>query len=320
VKQPTSWPPSTLVSLGAGAAAVGASLSAALVLATADYAVRQITRPRSQLHFDFHTYTPWEMGLPWSEVLIPTERGTLPAWLIPAQRKDAPTIVPLAGHGRTKSDLLGIARYLWQAGFSCLMVDYRGIADVDGIRSTLGFRETDDVLATVDWLARRIPDSPIGLLGYSMGGSIAILAAARDPRIRAVVSDCGFASQRDVVAFHVRRRVRVRPASTAVIAATDALLRWREGFAMAGVEPRAEIARIAPRPVFIIHGGRDDIVPLEHAEEMFSAAGEPRRLWIIDDAPHVAGYFVDRLRYCREVTSFFLEALGCGAAEQVAGN
>ena len=89
---------------------------------------------------------------------------------------------------------------------------------------------------------------------------------------------------------------------------------------MAGVEPRAEIARIAPRPVFIIHGGRDDIVPLEHAEEMFSAAGEPRRLWIIDDAPHVAGYFVDRLRYCREVTSFFLEALGCGAAEQVAGN
>lgn len=311
--------PSALVSLGAGAAVVGASLSTALVLATADYAFRKITRPGGTATLRSYTYTPWEVGLPWLDVAIPTTRGPLPAWWIPAEQPDAPIIVPLAGHGRSKSDLLGIARYLWQAGFSCLMVDYRGLSETDGfIHSTLGFQETDDVLATIDWLARRNPGSPIGLLGYSMGGSIAILATARDSRIGAVISDCGFSSQRDVVAYHVRRRVHIRPAASAVTAATGALLRRRAGFAMDGVEPRAEIARIAPRPVFIIHGERDEIVPPAHAEEMYAAAGEPRRLWIIDGARHVEGYFVDRLRYCNEVAAFFEATLRSGAAEQVA--
>lgn len=293
---------------GIGAVALGASMTTAAVFGIADYIVRRITKPASHLHYEFYTYTPWELGMPWQDVSIPVADGSLAAWLIPAARADAPLIIPLAGHGGNKGDLLGIARYLWQEGFTCLLFDYRGSGMSAGRGSTLGFRETEDTLAAIDWAARNVPDRSVGLIGYSMGGAIAILAAARDERVRGVVSDCGFASQRNVIDHQVRRTLRVP--SAPIVAAANRLMERRQGFRFDHVEPRAQVQRIAPRPLFVIHGGRDDVVPVSHARELYAAAGEPKRLWIIEDAPHVGGYFVDRPTYCRAVAGFFADALG----------
>lgn len=299
---------SPALSFGAGAAAVGASLTTALLYGLADYATRRITLPQGHLHYQFHTYTPWEVGLPWQDVRIPTSGGSLSAWLIPGEREDVPVIIPLAGHGGNKGDLLGIARYLWQAGAHCLLFDYRGAGSSEGRGSTLGYRETEDTLAAIDWVSNTSPGRPIGLLGYSMGGAVAIMAAARDPRVGAVVADSAFASQRSLVAYQVRRAVRM-PA-TPVVVATDRLLQRRHGFRLSFVEPRAKVAEIAPRPLMLIHGSLDSVVPVEHAYELHAAAKEPKRLWIVEEAPHVGAYFVDRLTYCREVSGFFRDVLG----------
>ena len=71
---------------------------------------------------------------------------------------------------------------------------------------TLGVLEQKDVVSVVNYAAGRsdVDANRIGILGISMGGASAILAAAKDKRIRAVVDDSGFSDAPRVIAACVR--------------------------------------------------------------------------------------------------------------------
>jgi hypothetical protein len=68
------------------------------------------------------------------------------------------------------------------------------------------------------------------------------------------------------------------------------------------------VARISPRPVFLIYSGH----PLggeELNEQFYAAAGTPKRLWKIGDAGHTQGLHEHPAEYERRVTAFFDRAL-----------
>src|SRR5919202_191665 len=191
----------------AGIAAIGATATSATIFGSAYYAVHRIASPRDRRHYQYVAYTPLEAGLPWHEVTIPGSRGPLDSWLIPSPNPDAPVIVLLSGHGGNRGDLLGITKQLWQAGFTCLLFDYQNAANARRAKSTLGLRETEDTLQAIEWVAKTHPGAGIGLLGYSMGGAVAIPAAAADRRVGAVVTDSAFSSQRTLIAHLIPRRM-----------------------------------------------------------------------------------------------------------------
>ncbi|MBI4581131.1 MAG: alpha/beta hydrolase, partial [Planctomycetes bacterium] len=51
-------------------------------------------------------------------------------------------------------------------------------------------------------------------------------------------------------------------------------------------DPIDHVGRIAPRPLLIIHGTADEIVPVEMARRLHAAAGDPKELWLVDGADH----------------------------------
>ena len=81
------------------------------------------------------------------------------------------------------------------------------------------------------------------------------------------------------------------------------------GVAVDSVRPLDDIARISPRPVFLIQGMSDGMVPLNSAERLFDAAGEPRQLWTENDVPHLNMYTFYKTRYTKRVIKFFDEYL-----------
>ncbi len=298
------------VARGVGIAAIGASAATTAIFAIAYYAVRRITSPGDRRHYQYVIYTPLEAGLPWHEVTIPGSRGPLAGWLIPNPNPDAPVIIPLSGHGGNRGDLLGITKQLWMAGFTCLLFDYQNPVNARRAESTLGYRETADTLQAIEWVARTHPGAGIGLLGYSMGGAVAILAAAADRRVGAVATDSAFSSQRSVIEHIIRRRLGIM--TPPVLSMVDTLFERRLGFRLSDVDPAQRIGEITPRPVLIIHGTDDTVVPVAHAHELYQAASEPKQLWIIDDVPHCSAYFADRIGYSQRVTGFFSHALSMG--------
>ncbi len=289
-----------------GAIAVGLS-------ATADYVVRRLTAPRPPglpLHLGF---TPFETGVEWQEVAFPAEDGTcLGGWLLD-RGPAAPAILACGGYRGRRSDLLGIGSSLWRSGFTVLLFDYRGYGDEPG-PVTLGYRELADARAALHFLRTTYPHTPRGAIGFSMGAAIAIMLAARERDVQAVWADSPFTSQREIVHFHLTREFGLRPSPPAeafaklLLDLVDRKLFRRFGFRFDEVQPLRDVTQLAPRPLVIVHGEDDDIVPFDHGVRLAAAAqeaGVPVETWFLAGCGHCGAYFLDRRRYVERASGFF---------------
>jgi fermentation-respiration switch protein FrsA (DUF1100 family) len=124
-----------------------------------------------------------------------------------------------------------------------------------------------------------------------------IRAAAQHPEIEALVADSPFVTLRDEMDLRVPYPL------------LNPLIRFfaeqETGLRLDMVRPVDEIGLISPRPVFLIQGMGDTMVPLDSAERLFNAAGEPRELWMEADVPHLNMYAYYRTRYTKRAIKFF---------------
>jgi pimeloyl-ACP methyl ester carboxylesterase len=139
-----------------------------------------------------------------------------------------------------------------------------------------------------------------------MDAASAILAAADDPEIGAVVADSPFARLDEIATYRFSQAGR---AGQTLGACTRWWAERIAGFSARDVAPAAVVARLAPRPLLIIHGDADLSTPLSQGRELYAAAREPKQLWIIPGAAHVACHTTAPAEYERRVTAFFRGAL-----------
>jgi uncharacterized protein len=128
---------------------------------------------------------------------------------------------------------------------------------------TLGVLEQKDVVSLLNFAAGRsdVDANRIGILGISMGGASALLAAAKDKRMRAVVDDSGFSDAPRVIAAAFEHFVHLLAFPFAPITVTIAEL--RAGIDVGRVRPMDVIAEIGPRPLLIIHEQGDSVAPAD---------------------------------------------------------
>ena len=81
------------------------------------------------------------------------------------------------------------------------------------------------------------------------------------------------------------------------------------GYDIASDTPVDEIWRIAPRPVLIVHGDADGLVPLSDARQL-QAAGPSAELWVVGGAGHGGSYGTNPQAYTERVANFFARHLG----------
>jgi fermentation-respiration switch protein FrsA (DUF1100 family) len=124
----------------------------------------------------------------------------------------------------------------------------------------------------------------IGIFGASMGGSLAIQFAAQNAHIKAVVADSAFSSLRDTVNTSLRFFTGLPPFPFAPM-----IVFWAEregGFRASEIDATRWIARISPRPIFLMQGGADVVISPSSGQRLFDAAGEPKELWFEPDLGH----------------------------------
>ncbi len=287
---------------------VGGALAAAS-LGVAAFTAYRLNGPTRRRWIEGYTFTPWELQVPYETVSFRADDGvTIRGWWMPRADSTA-VVVGCSGHRGAKHELLGIGSCLWRAGNNLLLFDFRGRGESDLAACSLAYHELVDLRAAVEWTCGRVPNARLGIVGYSMGAAVSILGAAREPRIAAVVADSPFATMRDVIRHGFRRRGLPAWGLVDLAAAVN---RLQYGYAYHAVQPIEMVAAIAPRPLLLIHGDRDSVIPVEHSMELYAAAGEPKELWIVPDAEHCGGYFVDRQHYTERVVAFFRQALEDG--------
>ena len=247
-------------------------------------------------------HTPADYGMKYENVELNTDDGyRLAAWYIPAENRAA--VILVHGYKDRRESVLTVAQILARHGYGLLLLDLRAHGKSQGEVISFGLNETRDINAAYEYLSNQPEVDPerVGAIGASMGGSIVLLNAAQNTNIKAIVSESAYASLEDEVPVAIEGNGL--PFFLAPL--VQRFAEQNVGFKSEQVSAVNYIAKISPRPIFILQGGMDNVVPPESGQQLYDAAKEPRELWFEPDLWHAE--FPAKLpeEYEKRVVAFF---------------
>jgi fermentation-respiration switch protein FrsA (DUF1100 family) len=209
--------------------------------------------------------TPADAGLPYDDVAIETEDGErLHAWWVASRGEPLGHLLLCHGNAGNVGDRVLHAALLSAAGLDVLLFDYRGYGRSTGRPSEEGTYR-DARAARRALLERpRVDAHRLVYLGESLGGGVALALALEAPPAGLVLMSA-FTSIRDMG----RKHYPIVPRALV----PDAY-------------PSLDRVRELRAPLLVVHGDRDEIVPLFHGEELYAAAAEPKRIEVLRGVGH----------------------------------
>jgi uncharacterized protein len=261
-----------------------------------------------------------------------------------------PAIILCPGLASVKEmHFAGIASALNSKGYATMAIDYRGFGESEGRRGVLiPMGHVDDIINAVTYLSIRDDVEPgrIGVLGSSFGGAVAIVAAALDQRIRALVAsvtigDCERwlrgqrswwqwkellrrmdADRRSRVvsgragSIDISNLMNVDPTWAETVDLKGRLEKyptWSPKISMESLEhilafkPEQYVHLISPRGVLLVAASEDNLVPPDEIRRIYAKAGDPKKLVVLDGA-HYEIYSPPLLQdYMRQVEDWVAE-------------
>lgn len=189
-------------------------------------------------------------------------------WIHPRMERAKGAVVFSHGNAGSIGHHLGFVIWLADAGYHVLIYDYRGFGQSGGEVDRNGM--VDDATAALAYAANhpQLGKLPLISYGHSLGGakSVAAVAGAELPKLKAVIIDATFASYREM-ALHVGGRLGSSLVSD-------------------DLAPVGLIPEVSPVPLLVIHGRKDQVVPFSQGLKLFRAARQPKTLFEVEDGQH----------------------------------
>jgi pimeloyl-ACP methyl ester carboxylesterase len=219
--------------------------------------------------------------------------------------------VILVCHGLAHDKYSGIryVQYLLRNGYTLILIDFRNHGASEGNITTYGYYEKQDLLAAIRYLREEGFTGRIGILGASMGASIALLTAVACEEITALVLDSPFSSLKKISTEWACQLTRCPEALLQLsiqMAYCWLFLAYR--FWVPEVEP-AVMARKLRCPIFLIHGGADQKIAVHHSRIIYENVPGNKELWVVEEAGHLEVYLHHPEEYENRVLQFFQKNL-----------
>lgn len=241
-----------------------------------------------------------QLGFAYVPVDFTSIDGTrLSGWWIPSISQSASTVIVCHGLASSKSNQLILSRSLVPDGYNVLIFDFRAHGESGGQLTTFGDRERFDVLGAVRWVRSNRPaqSRQIFGLGASMGGA-ALISAASDASEegRAIQAIAVYGTFDDLsLEMDSVTEDRFVPALCWLIRKLGLpLASVHCGSDLTQFAPARDLDRLWPRPILVIHGMDDRVIPFERGQRLYQMSSQPRqRIWVpraghnevIDDEP-----------------------------------
>jgi alpha-beta hydrolase superfamily lysophospholipase len=228
--------------------------------------------------------TPGSLGIPYETVRLHTSDGeTLVAWQLEPEHAVA-DVVYFHGNGGNLSIWLPVLATLHASGLRVLALDYRGYGLSTGSPTEAGVYR--DAAAVAQHSARAQSGGrprPLVFWGRSLGGAIAA-SATRTVTPDALILESSFADKAAVI--------RANP----VLRALNLFGSYRFN--------TVEMLRGFQKPVLVLHGDRDGVVPFSAGRELFEQLGAPKKFVTIRGGDHNDLLDLSRTDYWKPVFQF----------------
>jgi pimeloyl-ACP methyl ester carboxylesterase len=238
-------------------------------------------------------------------VVFSAEDGTLLAGLLIRRQGAEGTVILCHGYRHSKEQM---ARYVGLfAQMNILMFDFRAFGESGGCFSSIGYYESRDVRAAVEYVKNVIPQeerSPLLLLGISMGAAAVLKAATEnDEGIHGLIVDSPYASLAEILdqaAHHfscIPRGVLRR------------MVAWVEYVVgpLLQMSPAQYVKRLQV-PVFFIHAITDSVTHAGHSVRLFRKMYKRQQalswLWLTPPAKHALCYLSYPKHYQMRIARF----------------
>ncbi|MCU0447784.1 MAG: lysophospholipase [Microscillaceae bacterium] len=207
---------------------------------------------------------------------------TLSGWLTKVPKAQG-TVILFPGYASAKDALLSNALVFNRLGYHTLLVDFRGAGDSEGIETTIGYREAEDVRTAYRYIESLQLHPNIYLFGNSMGAA-AILRALSEYQLQptASVIECPFGS----MLAAVQGRVRSMQLPTFPIAELLVFWGgWQNNYWAFGHQP-TEYAKKVSSPTLLLYGNADDRVSPQETQTIYTNLAGKKKLKTFDDLGH----------------------------------
>jgi dipeptidyl aminopeptidase/acylaminoacyl peptidase len=253
--------------------------------------------------------TPTDYGLKGASVTLPARAGgSFQGYFMPGTNMVTIIMPPPLNSGR--SVRLPEAAMLVQHGYAVFTFEARPCAGMGPM--SLGYAEVDEVADVLDYLLSRPDVDPqrIGIYGFSSAGATSIMAAARLPRLQAVIAEGGYGHFADFVDNALGRNLVQRGEFyfAPLYRRGFHLTYWWVAGDVNKLSPLTVIHQIQPRPILLIYGSQEKSLP--EGYQQLQAAGDNAELWVVEGANHGTYRFVAPEAYEERIVAFFDEAFG----------
>jgi pimeloyl-ACP methyl ester carboxylesterase len=285
------------------------ALATTILLAPYGFTVLNVHRVKSVSGRD-----PGIVGLEFAPVRFASGPLSLRGWWIPAARPTNRCVVVCHGISANMGAFVGVTPFLHRAGFNILLFDFRGHGASPGHTASFGWHEAEDVRAACKYLRSRGQDR-IALYGFSMGGASVNLSfhprfapdVGFDKSVRGVVVDSTFARFEPLVEQQLGAvPSSLRPGLLRVLSWCS---QYEIGVRPEQIAPEQVVSRIAPRPLLIIHGDADGLIPLPQSRQLFLAAKEPKQRVVVPGAGHCLCRWINPAPYEKRVANWLRRVL-----------
>ncbi len=222
------------------------------------------------------TSGPADAGLEFEDVLFDTSDGvSLHGWFVPG-RADTALLWFHGNAGNVSHRVQNILMLHHRLGTGIFIFDYRGYGRSGGSPSEDGlYRDGEAAIAYLEQRRGIDPKNQVALFGRSLGCAVAVEMAARH-ETRALILESPFTSIRAMAKRSNPLLSAILPTGVVVRSKFDSL---------------SKIHRVRA-PLMVLHGDRDDVVPLTMGQELWEAARVPKTFFTVEGAGHDDVYLV----------------------------
>jgi len=226
---------------------------------------------------------PQDFGLKVEEYFLETNnKKKIQAFFIDGDERK-PIIIGIHGWENTVERLFPLASFLSKKGYPGLLVNARNHGETDKDSYSTMVKYSQDLDSGIKFIVEKLgPKRKIILLGHSLGAATSLYKAARDERIQGVISVASFSN----IERLMRRSLLARRFPLWLVLLIIKYIERSIGEKLVNLSPATNVVRIQ-KPILLLHGSRDTVVPVSDFEELKKLARSKSLQWkLIENCDH----------------------------------